>query len=98
MGLDVKDSVFIDLSPLRRINTSTLVSAIMEESKKFSSLQSLDDQTDLKSTDWYDSVETMFSNDAIWRIPAFGLVVSFLDRRECKLFAEMISSNRFQDL
>ena len=98
MGPDVKDSVSIDLSPLRRMDTSSLVSAIIDETKNFSSLQSLDNQTDLKSTDWYDSAENMFSNDVIWRIPAFGLVVSFLDRRESKLFAEMISSNRFQGL
>jgi len=98
MGPDVHDTVVIDLSPLRKFDTTPLISAILEEAGNYASIQSIDNQTDLKSTDWYESAESMFANDVIWRIPAFGLVVSFLDRRESKLFAETIASNRFQGL
>lgn len=94
LGTD-NDTVIVDFTPLRQIDVSELAHQTIEEAKKFDSLVSIEDNSDITKAGW-DNPEAMLQEDVIWRIPVSAVKASFTVRADAKKLAETLAV-RFAD-
>jgi hypothetical protein len=90
VGNPPKDEVIIDFSPLRTTQVSEMARACMDEAAAYSSLESVEDRSNVDLLGWTD-VDDMLSEDVIWRIPVFAVVATFTSRADSRRYAETLA-------
>lgn len=91
------DIVTVDLSPLRLLDCASIAQAValLAAPADFPSLVQVSDTSNITSNTGglysAEELEGMLKEDVIWRVPAFGVAVSFAERRDAKRFAESVA-------
>jgi len=85
------DVVLIDFSTLRCLDVNTFSEFCLEQSKFFPSVLNTTDQSDVSLHSWASEAHTILSSDVIWRIPVFGVTVTFVSRSESRRYAEVLA-------
>ena len=91
------DIVTVDLSPLRTLDCSAVAQAValLAAPADFPSLVLVSDTSNIAGSTGglysAEELEGMLKEDVIWRVPAFGVAVSFAERRDAKRFAESVA-------
>ena len=98
LGIDSEDVATIDLSPLRMLSiglaetaSSIVTEARREDEFRYSSLRSVEDKSDLGALGWEVDL-SVWTSDAVWRLPAVTVACVFTDRGESKRFAQSVAS------
>ena len=98
LGIDSEDVATIDLSPLRMLSigfaeiaSSIVTEARREDEFRYSSLRSVEDKSDLGALGW-EVDSSVWTSDAVWRLPAVTVACVFTDRGESKRFAQSVAS------
>lgn len=90
---DLADTVIVDFSPLRTVDVGYLVEECKALCKDFSSVNKINDDSDLSLQDWGSAaeVDAILRQEVIWRLPVYSFSVSFTIRSEAKKFAETLA-------
>lgn len=104
LGIDSVDVATIDFSPLRSSSSelTRLVSAFKAEAHRdddhrYSSLRSLEDKSSMSALGWDwgaeagSSVESVWEEAAVWRLPALTVSCEFGDRGESRRFVQAVA-------
>ena len=79
----------IDFSTLRTKNFGELAEVCIDKAKAIGSCQGVENLSE-SGLSW-DGIDQMMTDDPIWRIPSFNIVVTFSDRTGSKQYVKAIA-------
>lgn len=90
-GEQLLDELVVDFSPLRTANIHAIRLDCLERIKSQGSVTEVLDSSESSNQDWIHDNKFLTEN-AIWRVPFFGITAKFNCRKTCKDTAEIIAT------
>ena len=90
------DEVIVDFSPLRKKEVAEERDRVMGLVEKYTSVQNVDDMSELSSLGFPEGELPDMTVEPIWRLPVYSVSATFIERAEAKAFAEAVAEEKFK--